>query len=207
MEYNREPSGLSKRPNQSVDTGMGLERIAATMLNLQDPSKNSNYETDLFFPLIRRAGQLLEVDLQIGLSQVPSLRIIADHARATTFLITDGILPANDGRGYVLRKIMRRAIRHGRLLGAEKPFLADMVLAVRDLMGKADPELLEPSAARVPEIVLAEEKRFAHTIDKGLKEWDATRKRFADDFRLSLTRQLHKEFPGEEKNIDRAFLG
>src|SRR5258708_12689194 len=144
--------------------------------------------------------------MQIGLSQVPSLRIIADHARATTFLITDGILPANDGRGYVLRKIMRRAIRHGRLLGAEKPFLADMVLAVRDLMGKAYPELLEPSAARVWEICLAEEKCFAHTIDKGLKEWDATRKRFADDFRLSLTRQLAKEFPGEEKNIDRAYL-
>src|SRR5258708_31967969 len=115
--------------------------------------------------------------MQIGLSQVPSLRIIADHARATTFLITDGVLPSNEGRGYVLRKIMRRAIRHGRLLGAEKPFLIDMVLAVRDLMGKAYPELLDSSAARVPEIVLAEERRVGQTIASGVHEGDVA----ADD--------------------------
>src|SRR5205807_4944734 len=93
-----------------------------------------------------------------------SLRVIADHARATTFLIGDGVLPANEGRGYVLRKIMRRAIRHGRLLGQNKPFLSQMVFAVRDLMNDAYPELNE-SAERVSKAVLAEETRFAHTME------------------------------------------
>jgi alanyl-tRNA synthetase len=189
-------------PRPSIDTGMGLERVAAVLQGVI-----SNYDTDLFQPLIDRGAQLLEVDSRIGPSQAPSLRIVADHARATTFLITDGVLPSNEGRGYVLRKIMRRAIRHGRLLGAEKPFLADMVLAVRDLMGEAYPELLEPSAARVPEIVLAEEKRFAHTIDKGLKEWDATRKRLADSYCISLTKELDREYPGKKSDIDVAYLG
>jgi len=194
--------GVEPLPKPCVDTGMGLERVAAVLQGVI-----SNYDTDLFQPLIDKAAHLLEVDSRIGPSQAPSLRIIADHARATTFLITDGVLPSNEGRGYVLRKIMRRAIRHGRLLGAEKPFLIDMVLGVRELMGEAYPELLEPSAARVPEIVLAEERRFAHTIDRGLKEWDATRKRFADSYYLSLTKELDREYPGNRSDIDRAYLG
>src|SRR5208337_2857397 len=102
--------------------------------------------------------------------QAASLRVIGDHARATTFLITDGVLPSNEGRGYVLRKIIRRAIRHGRLLGATKPFLAEMVETVRKIMGGAYPELLEAAAERVPDIVLAEEKRFGHTLDIGLRK-------------------------------------
>ena len=97
--------------------------------------------------------------------------MIADHARASTFLISDGIVPANEGRGYVLRKIIRRAIRHGRLLGQEKPFLYEMVYAVRDQMKDAYPELVE-SAERVAETIRGEETRFAHTIDKGFNRLD-----------------------------------
>ena len=94
--------------------------------------------------------------------------MIADHARASTFLISDGVLPSNEGRGYVLRKIIRRAIRHGRLLGQEKPFLFEMVFAVRDLMKDAYPELIE-TANRVAETIKGEETRFAHTLDIGLE--------------------------------------
>ena len=99
--------------------------------------------------------------------QAASLRVIADHARASTFLISDGVLPANDGRGYVLRKIIRRAIRHGRLLGQEKPFLFEMVFAVRDLMKDAYPELVE-SADRVAEMIKGEETRFDRALEIGL---------------------------------------
>jgi alanyl-tRNA synthetase len=136
----------------------------------------SNYDTDLFVPLIDRAAQLTGIDENKELQKeehgraAASLRVIADHARATTFLITDGVLPSNEGRGYVLRKIMRRAIRHGRLLGATKPFLFELVQTGRDLMGDAYPELRDPAAERVPEIVLAEEKRFGHTLDIGLRK-------------------------------------
>ena len=179
MQFNRDASGkLAPLPKPCVDTGMGLERTAATLLNLNDPTKNSNYDTDLFVPLMKRARELCGVDsereekLEEGKGGVASLRVIADHARATTFLIADGVLPTNEDRGYVLRKIMRRAVRHGRLLGATKPFLAEMVIAVRDLMGGAYPELRESAAARVPDIVLAEEKRFGRTLYIGLKKLD-----------------------------------
>jgi alanyl-tRNA synthetase len=147
---------------------MGLERTAAVLQNVI-----SNYDTDLFLPLLKRAAELCGVDfqreekLEEGKGGAASLRVIADHARATTFLMTDGVLPSNEGRGYVLRKIIRRAIRHGRLLGATGPFLAEMVVTVRDLMGGAYPELCERNAERVPEIVLAEEKRFAQTLGLG----------------------------------------
>ena len=198
MEFNRDASGkLAPLPKPCVDTGMGLERVAAVLQGVI-----SNYDTDLFTPLIARATELLGVELQNDSSREASARIIADHARATTFLITDGVVPSNDGRGYVLRKIMRRAIRHGRLLGAEKPFLAEMVLAVRALMGRAYPELLEPSASPVPEIVLAEEKQFAHTIDKGLQEWDAVRKQQALDWHISLIKELEEKKPEAKSQMD-----
>jgi alanyl-tRNA synthetase len=171
MQFNRDASGtLTPLPKPCVDTGMGLERTAAVLQGVI-----SNYDTDLFVPLLKRAAELCGVDfqreekLEEGKGGAASLRVIADHARATTFLITDGVLPSNEGRGYVLRKIMRRAIRHGRLLGATKPFLAEMVNTVRDLMGAAYPELLEQNAETVPEIVLAEETRFLHTLDTGLR--------------------------------------
>jgi len=175
MQFNRDASGtLTPLPKPCVDTGMGLERVAAVLQRVI-----SNYDTDLFVPLLDRAAELIGVDEKRELAaeeqrrSAASLRVIADHARATTFLITDGVLPSNEGRGYVLRKIMRRAIRHGKLLGAQKPFLFEMVQAVKQQMGGAYPELLEASASRVPEIVLAEEKRFGHTLDLGLEKLDA----------------------------------
>jgi alanyl-tRNA synthetase len=170
MQFDRDSTGtLTPLPKPCVDTGMGLERVAAVL-----QGKISNYDTDLFEPLTKRAAELCGVDfnreeqLEEGKGGAASLRVIADHARATTFLMTDGVQPSNDGRGYVLRKIIRRAIRHGRLLGATKPFLSEMVQTVRESMSAAYPELLEPSAARVPEIVLSEEKRFGQTLDIGL---------------------------------------
>jgi alanyl-tRNA synthetase len=172
MQFNRDASGtLTPLPKPCVDTGMGLERVSAVLQGVI-----SNYDTDLFVPLLDRAAELIgvnekkELEAEEQRRSAASLRVIADHARATTFLITDGVLPSNEGRGYVLRKIMRRAIRHGRLLGANKPFLFEMVQTVRKLMGGAYPELLDASAARVPEIVLSEEKRFLQTLDIGLRK-------------------------------------
>jgi len=166
---------LTPLPKPSIDTGMGLERVAAVL-----QGKVSNFETDLFTPLIDRAEELtgkrvsesaLEQETRTADDDAASLRIIADHARAATFLISDGVVPSNEGRGYVLRKIMRRAIRHGRLLGQEKPFLFEMVFAVRDLMQGAYPELKD-SAARVAKVVEAEEKQFDRVLKIGLSRLD-----------------------------------
>jgi len=154
---------LTPLPKPSIDTGMGLERVAAVL-----QGKISNFETDLFTPLIERAAELTNVKAGV---ENASLRIIADHARAATFLINDGVIPANEGRGYVLRKIMRRAIYHGRRLGQEKPFLFEMVHAVRDLMQGAYPELKD-SANRVAKVVEAEEKQFDRVLRDGLREWE-----------------------------------
>jgi alanyl-tRNA synthetase len=171
MQFDRDSSGkLNPLPKPSIDTGMGLERVASVKQGVI-----SNYDTDFFTPLIKRAAELCGVDLQKELKSesksrsAASLRVIADHARATTFLISDGVMPANEGRGYVLRKILRRGIRHGRLLGATKPFMYEMVYAVRDLMKGAYPELAE-SVERVSKIVRTEETRFAHTVEVGLGE-------------------------------------
>src|SRR5467141_1259649 len=124
MQFDRDASGkLNPLPKPSIDTGAGLERLASVLQGVI-----SNYDTDLFVPLMKRAAELCGVDfereekLEEGKGGAASLRVIADHARATTFLITDGVLPSNEGRGYVLRKIMRRGISHGRLLGQDKPF-------------------------------------------------------------------------------------
>ncbi len=172
---------LTHLPKPSIDTGMGLERVAAVL-----QGKVSNFETDLFTPLIKRAAELTGlvhppkqsldgapaelVELE-KLTANASLRIIADHARAATFLINDGVVPSNEGRGYVLRKILRRAIRHGRLLGQEKPFLYEMVFAVRDLMKDAYPELAD-SAERVAKVVEAEEKQFDRVLKFGMVKLD-----------------------------------
>ncbi|HEY3928061.1 MAG TPA: alanine--tRNA ligase [Candidatus Koribacter sp.] len=173
MQFDRDASGnLNPLPKPSIDTGAGLERVTAVLQNVV-----SNYDTDLFTPLIKRAAELTDVDerkeeaKEASSKSAASLRVIADHSRAATFLISDGVIPANEGRGYVLRKIIRRAIRHGRLLGQNKPFLHDMVYAVRDLMQDAYPELNE-SADRIAKTVLAEETRFANTLDIGLKKLD-----------------------------------
>ncbi len=188
MQFNRDASGkLTLLPKPCVDTGLGLERTAAVLQGVI-----SNYDTDFFTPLIDRAAQLTGVDEKKELAAeehrraAASLRVIADHARATTFLIADGVLPSNEGRGYVLRKIMRRAIRHGRLMGANKPFLSEMVQTVRKQMGGAYPELHEPAAARVPEIVLAEETRFTRTLEIGLKKLERDLEESIEDYRLPL---------------------
>src|ERR1700674_791466 len=169
MQYDRQVGVTKLLPKPSIDTGMGLERAAAVLQGVI-----SNYETDLFTPLIKRAAELTGTSLTKELSKeahtksAASLRVIADHSRAATFLISDGVVPANDGRGYVLRKIIRRAITHGRLLGQTKPFVHEMVFAVRDLMQDAYPELKETSE-RVSQNVLTEETRFAHTLNIGLE--------------------------------------
>jgi alanyl-tRNA synthetase len=181
MQYDRQPGVTKSLPKPSIDTGMGLERLAAVLQGVV-----SNYDTDLFTPLIARAAELTGTSRDVGTGAAPdrgerrlaektgthgaaSLRVIADHSRAATFLISDGVIPSNEGRGYVLRKIIRRAITHGRLLGQTKPFLHEMVFAVRDLMQDAYPEVNE-SVDRVSKTVLAEETRFAHTLDAGLRE-------------------------------------
>ncbi len=175
MQFDRDAGGtLNPLPKPSIDTGMGLERLAAVLQGVI-----SNYDTDLFTPLILHAAGLLlrNWNLPSSLAEddhrvLPSLRIVADHSRAATFLINDGVHPSNDGRGYVLRKIIRRAITHGRLLGRETPFLCEMVFAVRDLMQDAYPEL-EENAEQIHKVVLSEENRFAHTLDIGLDKLEA----------------------------------
>jgi alanyl-tRNA synthetase len=176
MQFDKQPDGkLTPLPKPSIDTGAGLERVTAVMQGVI-----SNYDTDLFVPLIKRAAELTGASLETELKkedeeerhhQAASLRVIADHARASTFLISDGVVPSNEGRGYVLRKIIRRAIRHGRLLGQDKPFLFEMVFAVRDMMKDAYPELVE-TANRVSETIKGEEKQFARVLTFGLRELD-----------------------------------
>jgi alanyl-tRNA synthetase len=186
MQFDKQPDGTMRPlPKPSIDTGAGLERVTAVMQGVI-----SNYDTDLFPPLIKRAAELTGVkveqekkkeDVEQSHKQAASLRVIADHARASTFLISDGVLPSNEGRGYVLRKIIRRAIRHGRLLGQEKPFLFEMVFAVRDLMKDAYPELVA-SANRVAEVIKGEETRFAHTLDIGMTRLNELMRTAAREF-------------------------
>ena len=179
MQFDRDASGkLNPLPKPSIDTGMGLERVAAVLQGVI-----SNYDTDLFTPLIKRAVELTNTKDTTLFQQAVypekasrasgSLRVIADHARAATFLISDRVLPSNEGRGYVLRKIIRRAINHGRMLGQTKPFLHEMAFAVRDLMLDAYPELKEASG-HVSKVVEAEEKRFAYTLEVGLEHLEFT---------------------------------
>jgi alanyl-tRNA synthetase len=158
---------LTPLPKPSIDTGMGLERVACVLQGVL-----SNFDTDLFTPLIARAKELTATTDHTDETDKASasLRIIADHARCATFLISDGVVPSNEGRGYVLRKIMRRGIRHGRLLGQERPFLHEMVYAVRDEMADAYPELKE-SAERVAKVVLAEEEQFARVLVDGARRF------------------------------------
>jgi alanyl-tRNA synthetase len=174
MQFDRDASGvLSSLPKPSIDTGMGLERVAAVLQGVI-----SNYDTDLFVPLVKRAAELCGVDSAREITAearkggAASLRVIADHARAMTFLIADGVQPSNEGRGYVLRKIIRRAIHHGRLLGMKEPFLFEMVSTVRALMQAAYPDL-EASQKHVARVLLAEERQFGRTIEAASGKLDA----------------------------------
>lgn len=159
MQFNRHSDGtLVALPKPSVDTGMGLERMAAVMQGV-----HNNYDTDLFTHLLHAAGQLLGVADR----QNPSLRVIADHIRACAFLISDGVVPDNEGRGYVLRRIIRRAVRHGHKLGAQNAFFHQLLLPLLDTMQEAYPELLANQAS-IEEVLLAEEQKFASTLQQGL---------------------------------------
>jgi len=162
MQFNRDAAGtLTPLPRPSIDTGMGLERIAAVV-----QGKESNYDTDLFAPLIAEVAALARRRYRAGEADDVSMRVIADHARTTTFLIADGVTPSNEWRGYVLRRIMRRAMRHGRMLGLTEPFLWRTVDWVVKLMGEAYPEIVA-ERPRIQEAVRSEEERFAETLDTG----------------------------------------
>ncbi|HVA16930.1 MAG TPA: alanine--tRNA ligase, partial [Candidatus Dormibacteraeota bacterium] len=164
MQFNRDASGkLNPLPKPSVDTGMGLERVAAVLQN-----KISNFDTDLFTPLMDKAAELCHADRHKPENQ-PSLRIIADHSRAATFLISDGVIPSNEDRGYVLRKIIRRGLRHARMLNAPFPFMSTMSATVRKEMKDAYPEL-EQASKRIAQVLDEEDKRFTRTVDIGLKK-------------------------------------
>ncbi|MBR9923883.1 MAG: alanine--tRNA ligase [Gammaproteobacteria bacterium] len=159
MQFDRDAAGtLNPLPKPSIDTGMGLERVAAVMQGV-----HSNYEIDLFQNLLKAAAEATGH----GDTTTPSLRVIADHIRSCAFLIADGVLPSNEGRGYVLRRIIRRAIRHGHKLGAAEPFFHKLVTALDTEMGDAYPELREASE-QIARVLLKEEEQFARTLDHGM---------------------------------------
>ncbi len=185
MQFNRDASGVMRPlPRPSIDTGMGLERVAAVM-----QGKTSDYDTDLFAPLIERIAALSGKVYRARQEHDVSMQVIADHARATTFLIADGVTPSNEWRGYVLRRIMRRAMRHGRLLGLTEPFLWRTVDWVVGLMRDAYPELAT-ERPRVEQTVKTEEERFAETLDTGMRlieEYDEAQRRTASPGVTSLS--------------------
>ena len=164
MQYDRAADGtLTPLPKPSVDTGMGLERIVAVLQHV-----HSNYEIDLFASLLK------DVQSVTGAKDKDnaSLKVVADHIRSCAFMIVDGVMPSNEGRGYVLRRIIRRAARHGQKLGATEPFFHKLVGPLAKLMGEAFPELVA-SAAQVEKALLAEEVRFAETLTQGMKIFEA----------------------------------
>lgn len=164
MEFNRDESGkMTPLPKPSIDTGMGLERVAAVLQGV-----TTNYETDLFMPVIKEiesfSGHAFKESPEIDVS----MKVVADHSRAAAFLIGDGVLPSNEGRGYVLRRILRRAVRYGRMLGLTKPFLYQTAGKVSEVMKAAYPELLEADTY-IKSIIRGEEERFLRTLDTGLR--------------------------------------
>ncbi len=168
MQYDRDTSGmLHPLPRPSIDTGMGLERLAAVAQGV-----TSNYDSDLFQPILQAIGERTGHQYGSAQGEDRSMRVISDHLRALAFLIADGILPSNEGRGYVLRRILRRASRYGRLLGVSKPFLYELVDIVVQQMGPAYPELSQASSV-ISEIVQGEEDRFIGTLDQGLPLLDS----------------------------------
>ncbi|KUK11068.1 MAG: Alanine--tRNA ligase [Clostridia bacterium 41_269] len=163
MQYDRDKDGnLTPLPKPSIDTGMGLERIASIMQN-----KASNYDTDLLRPIIEEIENLVGKKYDPGKLGFP-YRVIADHIRACTFLINDGVIPSNEGRGYVLRRILRRAVRFGKSLGLEEPFMHTLVPVVVRIMGSAYPDLIK-NQSQIQKIIHEEEKRFHETLHEGMK--------------------------------------
>jgi alanyl-tRNA synthetase len=183
MEFNREPDGgLAPLPEKNIDTGMGFERTLAVLEGV-----NSDYETGLFVPIIKSIEEIAGVPLSEDNNV--SFQVIADHVRCLIFAITDGVLPSNEGRGYVLRRILRRAVRHGRLLGLHTPFLHRLVDAVVDLMADGYKELGERRET-VEAVIGSEEELFFRTLDRGLEEFDRVAKRLIEDGKTIL--------PGDE---------
>ncbi|TAM61415.1 MAG: alanine--tRNA ligase, partial [Chloroflexota bacterium] len=168
MEFDQRPEGRVPLPFASVDTGLGLERLASVLQQVP-----SNYDTDLFTPLHERLREMLGHDPETFEHERFSYQVIADHARAVTFLVADEVRPANEGRGYVLRRILRRAVRHGRLLGRREPFLAALAGVVVETMAGAYPYLLE-RAAEIRAVVSREEAQFARTLDAGTAMLETT---------------------------------
>lgn len=161
--YQDDQGAIHPLPSPSIDTGMGLERMATCL-----QGKKSNFETDLFLPIIEEVSNLSGEEYASDPNKDVSFRIIADHVRALAFLIGDGVMPANEGRGYVLRRLIRRAFRHGHYLGLEEPFLYKLVSVVSEIMKDAYPELLD-STQFIAQVCRAEEERFAQTLHSGLK--------------------------------------
>ncbi len=176
MQFNRQPSGVMEPlPKPSIDTGMGLERTAAVIQKVP-----SNYDTDLFVPMMAKIAELSGYHYGNHAEKDVSVKVIADHSRAAAFLIGDGALPSNEGRGYVLRRVIRRALRHGRFLGLHRPFLNEVAVAVMHAMEDAYPELLE-NRNYITRVILHEEERFNDTLDFGLKLLQNEIKRLQDE--------------------------
>jgi alanyl-tRNA synthetase len=163
MQYNRDSFGeLTPLPSPSIDTGMGIERLAAVL-----QGKHNNFDTDLFSPIIGKVEKVSEKRYGIDHSTDTSIRVIADHIRAVAFVLSEGLIPSNEGRGYVLRRIIRRAARHGYMLGIKEPFLHRLIDTVIEVMSEAYPELLD-DPGRCKKVLKFEEERFAHTLSSGM---------------------------------------
>lgn len=186
IQFNRDQSGkLHSLPAKHVDTGMGFERLVAVLQNVR-----SNYDTDLFQPIIQHIGKIVDIDYQkSNTDQQVAYRVIADHIRMLTFSITDGALPSNEGRGYVLRRILRRAARYARKLDMHEPFIYQLVPTVVEVMGDAFPEIKEKQGY-VMEVIESEEESFNKTLDRGLEIFE----KIVSD----LKSKKRKDFPGEE---------
>jgi alanyl-tRNA synthetase len=185
MQFNRDAEGnLHPLPKPSIDTGMGLERIAATL-----QGKRNNFDSDLFADVIQSISTETGVAYGTSHETDASIRVIADHARACAFMLSDGIMPANDGRGYVLRRIIRRAARHARILGTHKPVLSLVTEAVTATMGHFYPELIT-ERQRVEKMLLIEEERFDRTLEQGMK--------ILDDLLSSMRKSGETSIPGGE---------
>ncbi len=184
MQYNQDEAGVkAPLPKPSIDTGMGLERLAGVVQGVK-----SNYDTDLFRPILSEISRLCGVAPGKSPSSDAAMRVIADHARATAFLVTDGIMPSNEGRGYVLRRIMRRALRHGKKLGLDGPFLHRVAATVVREFSAAYPELAK-SASFIDTVAFQEERRFLETLDAGLRMVEEEFSRMGDEGA--------KSFPGD----------
>lgn len=184
IQYNRDENGkLNELPAKHVDTGMGFERVCAVLQN-----KKSNYDTDVFTSIIEKVSKLSKIKYDKEENKIP-MRVIADHIRALTFAIADGAVPGNDGRGYVLRRILRRAARYGRKINLNEPFLYKLVNIITDTMGDVFPEVIEKKEY-VKKVIKAEEESFNSTLDRGIELFDEVVKR--------LIKQNLKVIPGDE---------